>query len=234
MPFDVAEYHQLIELLYRRPEWRAELRQLLLSEDLLTLPQLVRELAELQKLTNQQIKELAEAQKRTEERVGRLEQAVTELAEAQKRTEQRVDRLASELGGLKALIGATFEEEATAVTETAMRQKGFSPLEEAKTIRINGSEVDVILRVKDDQGRLVTVVVEAKTRLSRRDVMAWSQRMRSEAFRKRLERAGYWGPYLVYAYAIRADSSSKQAVLETGIGLIKGEGEVIAPASLIE
>ncbi|MFN3309571.1 MAG: hypothetical protein ACK44E_10230, partial [Anaerolineales bacterium] len=88
--FDAAEYLQLVELLYKRPEWRAELRQLLLSEDTLALPQVVRE-----------------------------------LAEAQKRTDQKVDRLASEPGGLKALIGASLEEEATAVTETVMREKGF-------------------------------------------------------------------------------------------------------------
>jgi chromosome segregation ATPase len=345
MPFDVAEYLQLVELLYKRPEWRAELRQLLLSEDILNLPQVVRELAEAQKRTEQRVEELAKAQKRTEqrveelaeaqkrteqrveelaeaqkrseerigrleiavaelaeaqkrteqcveelaeaqkrteqrveelaeaqkrseerigrleiavaelaeaqkrteqrveelaeaqkrseERIGRLEIAVAELAEAQKRTEQKVDRLASELGGLKALIGASLEEEATAVTETVMRQKGYRLLEEASTLRLNG-EVDVILRIEDPQGRQITVVAEAKTRLSRRDVIAWAQRMRSAGWRKRLEKAGYPAPYWVYAYAIRADRSAKEAVREIGIGLIKGEGEVIAPVGWIE
>ncbi|PWH20380.1 MAG: hypothetical protein DDG59_00415, partial [Anaerolineae bacterium] len=172
-------------------------------------------------------------QKRSEERIGRLEIAVAELAEAQKRTEQKVDRLASELGGLKALIGASLEEEATAVTETVMRQKGYRLLEEASTLRLNG-EVDVILRIEDPQGRQITVVAEAKTRLSRRDVIAWAQRMRSAGWRKRLEKAGYPAPYWVYAYAIRADRSAKEAVREIGIGLIKGEGEVIAPVGWIE
>ncbi|GAB4473804.1 MAG: hypothetical protein Kow0088_09340 [Anaerolineales bacterium] len=247
MPFDVAEYLQLVELLYKRPEWRAELRQLLLSDDILTLPQVVRELAEAQKRTEQRVEELAEAQKRTErvikelfevqkrseERISRLEIAVAELAEAQKRTDQKVDRLASELGGLKTLIGASLEEEATAVTETVMRQKGYRLLEEASTLRLNG-EVDVILRIEDLQGRQVTVVAEAKTRLSRRDVIAWAQRMHSPGWRKRLQKAGYPGPYWVYAYAIRADTAAKEAIRETGIGLIKGEGEVIAPDGLIE
>ncbi|MCX8061051.1 MAG: hypothetical protein N3D16_00560, partial [Anaerolineales bacterium] len=80
----------------------------------------------------------------------------------------------------------------------------------------------------------ITVVAEAKTQLSRRDVIAWAQRMRSAGFRKRLEKAGYRGPYWVYAYAIRADTAAKEAVRETGIGLMKGDGEVIAPAALIE
>lgn len=55
--------------------------------------QRVGELAEAQKRTEQRVEELAEAQKRTEERLTRLETIVGELAEAQKRTEERLTRL---------------------------------------------------------------------------------------------------------------------------------------------
>jgi len=55
--------------------------------------QRVEELAEAQKRTEQRVEELAEAQKRTEERLTRLEKVVEELAEAQKRTEERLTRL---------------------------------------------------------------------------------------------------------------------------------------------
>ncbi len=65
------------------------------------LKEIVRELAEAQKRTEQRVEELAEAQKRTEQKVEELaeaqkrtEQKVEELAEAQKRTEQRVEELA--------------------------------------------------------------------------------------------------------------------------------------------
>ncbi|PWH18966.1 MAG: hypothetical protein DDG59_04670, partial [Anaerolineae bacterium] len=76
MTFEVQDYRNLIELLYKHPEWRAELRQLVLTEELLELPQLVRE--------------LIEAHKRGEERLTRLEQSVAELVETQKRHEGRL------------------------------------------------------------------------------------------------------------------------------------------------
>jgi len=79
MTFDVQEYRAFIELLYKHPEWRAELRQLVLTEELLALPQLVQE--------------LIEAHKRGEERMTRIEQSLAELIEAQKRNEQSIAEL---------------------------------------------------------------------------------------------------------------------------------------------
>lgn len=73
MVFEVNDYHQLVDLLRKHPEWREELRRLLLSEELLTMPQLMRQI-------EQTIAEIVEMQKRTE-------QVVAELSEAQKRSE---------------------------------------------------------------------------------------------------------------------------------------------------
>jgi len=71
------------------------------TSDFIELKNIVKELAEAQKRTEQRVEELAEAQKRTEQKVEELaeaqkrtEQRVEELAEAQKRTEQRVEELA--------------------------------------------------------------------------------------------------------------------------------------------
>ena len=86
MTFEIQDYRDLVELLYKHPGWRAELRQLLLTEEVLTLPQVVRELAEAQKRTDEQLRILAQ-------RVDELTQRVDELTEAQKRTEQRVNEL---------------------------------------------------------------------------------------------------------------------------------------------
>lgn len=100
MAFTVQDFHDLVELLQQQPDWRAELRRLVLSEELLTLPQLVRQLADSQQRVEQRlgrleqaVAELVEAQRRTEQRVDRLEQAVADLADAQRRTEQRVAEL---------------------------------------------------------------------------------------------------------------------------------------------
>ncbi len=136
------------------------------------------------------------------------------------------------LDRLKACIGASFDEEVTAVTETVMRLKGFHLLEEAHSLRLN-DEVDVTLRVEDAQGRRLTVVVKAKPRLNRQNVLTWVKRMLSARWQKKLRQAGYEGPYLMYVYGIRTDLSVKEAVRETGLGLIKGDGEIIPPAGEI-
>jgi hypothetical protein len=78
MPFNVEEFQDLIRLLQERPEWRADLRRLVLSDELLALPELVRE--------------LVQAQQRTEGRVGRLEESVESL---RAETERRFQELAT-------------------------------------------------------------------------------------------------------------------------------------------
>ena len=108
MAFTIQEYLDLVRLLAEHPEWRSELRRLLLSEDLLALPEIVRELAEAQRRTEEQVAALAEAQRRAEERLGRIEERLDRveghldrveghlaaLAEAQRRTEEQVAALA--------------------------------------------------------------------------------------------------------------------------------------------
>jgi vacuolar-type H+-ATPase subunit I/STV1 len=93
MAFNVEEFQDLIRLLQQRPEWRADLRRLVLSDELLALPESVRE--------------LVQAQQRTEGRVGRLE-------EAQQRTEARVGQLAESVESLRAETERRFQELATA------------------------------------------------------------------------------------------------------------------------
>jgi hypothetical protein len=82
-----------------------------LTEELLSLPQIVHDLAEAQQRTEQRVEELAEAQRRTEQRLAdlvaaqqRTEQRVEELAEAQRRTEQRIGRLQDDVGDLKGIM----------------------------------------------------------------------------------------------------------------------------------
>jgi len=88
------DLHELIRLLEQHPEWRAELRRLVLTEELLGLPGLTRELAGI-------VREMARSQQQGLERLERVEvtqarltEALTTLAEAQRRTEERLDALA--------------------------------------------------------------------------------------------------------------------------------------------
>lgn len=60
MAFTVKEFHDLVRLLEEHPQWRAELRRLLLTDELLDLPRVVRELAEAQRETERRLASLTE------------------------------------------------------------------------------------------------------------------------------------------------------------------------------
>ena len=90
MAFTVQDFHDLVTLVTQHPEWRAELRRLVLTEELLALPQIVHD--------------LAEAQQRTEQQIAQLVQQVTQLTEAQRRTERQSVRLQDDVGELKGIV----------------------------------------------------------------------------------------------------------------------------------
>lgn len=79
MAFTVNDFADLTRLLAAHPEWQAELWRLLLADDFLALPAIVRE--------------LAEAQKRAEQHLGKLEAAMLELTEEQRRVWESVGDL---------------------------------------------------------------------------------------------------------------------------------------------
>jgi hypothetical protein len=91
MPFTVGDFHDFIRLIETRPEWRTELRRLVLTDELLAVPE---QLTALQARSEQQFIALSEAQQRTEAQVATLTGQVTTLAEAQQRTEVRLTALA--------------------------------------------------------------------------------------------------------------------------------------------
>ena len=90
MSFTVADFRDLVQLLERQPEWRAELRRLLLTEELLSLPQTVQALAE-------EVRALTEAQRRTEEQLATLTQRIDGLAEQMATLTRRVDSLTQDV-----------------------------------------------------------------------------------------------------------------------------------------
>ena len=93
MAFTVSDVRDLTQVLTLHPEWLGEVRRLVLTAELLTLPEIVRELAEAQARTEQRVQELVQAQGRAEQRLDRLDATVQKLAEAQERTEQAVREL---------------------------------------------------------------------------------------------------------------------------------------------
>ncbi|RKY02691.1 hypothetical protein DRP77_07475, partial [Candidatus Poribacteria bacterium] len=136
--FTVREFHDLIKILEEHPEWREELRRLVLTDEILRLPDVVRELTEAQRRTEEELKELAarvneltarvddltvrvnELTARVDEltarvneltaRVDELTVRVNELAEAQRKTEEELRKLAARVDELAEAQAKTEEE----------------------------------------------------------------------------------------------------------------------------
>ena len=138
MVFTVQEFRDLIQLLEQHPEWRTELRRLMLSEELMSLPQAVRD--------------LAEAQRRTEQRV-------TELAEAQQRTEARMEQLAGRMEQLVEVplrMGSDVESMKGSDLERRYRERGYAYF--SRLVRrahvLSGDELNALLDTAVTQGQL--------------------------------------------------------------------------------
>ena len=106
MPFTVEEFRDLIRILEERPEWRSELRRLVLTAELLSLPG---QIAELRVRSEQQFQALIESYQRLDTRLTALAEAqqrtelrLTALAEAQQRTEARLEALIDQVSALVA------------------------------------------------------------------------------------------------------------------------------------
>jgi len=104
--FTVNDLRDLLRLLREQPDWLSEVRRVVLAEELLALP---RELAEVQRRTDERFAELAEAikqltlrfeeaQRRNDERFAELAEAIRQLTlrfeEAQQRNDERFAELA--------------------------------------------------------------------------------------------------------------------------------------------
>jgi len=87
MPFTVEEFRDLVRLLEERPEWRREIRRLVLTHELLSLPE-----------------QVASLRAATEQRFQELTQQVAELADAQKRTEGEMTELAAQVKTLAEVV----------------------------------------------------------------------------------------------------------------------------------
>jgi len=256
MALSTNDLGKLIELLREHPHWKEQLRAVLLSEELLRLPEAVRELVEVNRKMQERlsgveervarleaaVERLAEAQRRSDERLTSLEAALERLAEAQRRTEQRVEELAEaqrktdlqiaalakQVGSLANIVGADIEEDASDVLRHVLRQKGWKLLANPTPISVDG-EVDVAAPVEDPNGQRLWILVEVKLRLRRKEVYDWHRQLEDPGFRQRLRDEGLGGAFLPYAFGIRVYDDAAVAAGEVGMGLLDVRGERTSP-----
>jgi hypothetical protein len=83
MAFTVNDVRDLTQFLTLHPEWLGEVRRIVLTDELLSLPAIARELAQAQVRTEQRVEELAQAQARTEARLEALTARLEVLSQIQ-------------------------------------------------------------------------------------------------------------------------------------------------------
>jgi len=101
MSFTIEDYHDLAKLLAEHPEWRSELRSLVLSDDLLSLPETIKEIIKIQKRTEERFDRLEERQKQFEENQRQFEENQRQFEERQKQFEERQKQFEERLSKLE-------------------------------------------------------------------------------------------------------------------------------------
>ncbi len=99
MAFTVTEFHDLVRLLERHPEWRAELRRLVIPEALVDLPRAVEALAEAQRRTEAGLNQISE----------RMERGFSEAAADRARIWEAMERGFAEAAADRACIWEAME-----------------------------------------------------------------------------------------------------------------------------
>jgi len=110
MAFTVAEFRDLVRILEEQPQWRAELRRVLLTDELLELPQVVGEMAETQRAMGQQQRSLTEQVQHLTERVDTLTEQVQHLTERMDALTERVDTLTEQVQHLTERVDTLTEQ----------------------------------------------------------------------------------------------------------------------------
>jgi len=192
----------LIEILTEIEKQRRQWEESVTKTEFNELKNIVAELAEAQKRTEQRVAELTEAQKHAEQRITKLEIAVHELTEAQKKTEQRLNELAEaqkrteeelrkliiahrrtreEIGGLSHTVGYILEDRAYEALPFLLKKEFGIETRELKRdfieISPNRYEEINILGQGRKNGTLIWILGECKTQLKKKDVDNFLKRL---------------------------------------------------------
>ncbi len=219
------------------PALRAQLRAVLLGDEVLRLPELVaentrdiRDMKDAMLAVERRLVRLEKGQANLEKGQAGLKQSMERLEDRQDRVEQGLERLEKghaslrkEVGRLAEVVGGTVEEDASSVVVTVLERRGWNVHGIPQPVQVNG-EIDVLAHASSPQGEDVPVLVEAKTRLRPADVRRFAAGLDGLA-----AAAGITGSYLSYVYGLRVYTGVDEAARELGLGLLCPDGELVEP-----
>ena len=157
MPFTVEDFHDLLRLLEAHADWSKDLRRVVLTDELLSLPKAVRALAE-------QVTALTVAQRRTDDQVAALTEQVAALT-------QRTDTLSNHVAALR---GSDLERRFADRAPSYLSPSGY------RRVRvISNADLADLLDAAVDTGR---VTVDEREDLLRADAVVRARDEQSEAW----------------------------------------------------
>ena len=150
MAFTINDLNDLLRILREQPEWLAEVRRVLLTDELLKLPDLVRELVEAQRRTDER---LAEFQQRIERQMAEFQQRIErQMAEFQQRIEQQMaefqQRIERQIAEFQQRTDQRFAELAEAQRRTDERLAEFQQRTEEQIGELKGTLLEMDYRAK--------------------------------------------------------------------------------------
>ena len=242
----INDISDLVRILQEQPEWEETLRGILLSKELLRLPETVAALVETTNALTEAVTRLEqrterleegqarleEAQARTEARLDRLEAGQARLEEGQARMERRLDRLeggqarleadiASVRGNLGNLIGSEYERWAARLARRRVRD--HLAVTEGKVLQVSweGPEDTALFDAMERALEQNSISGEEVEELLRADIIVQGRQDDSDV-------------YLVIEASLTADSDDFDRALERAQILQRITGTMTLPVVIAE
>ncbi len=228
----------IIRELQADPGLRAQLRAVLLSEEILQLPQLVadngRDIRALREVVasierrQESLERRQESLERGQESLVKGQESLVKGQESLERRQGSLERgqesLRVEVGRLSEIVGGTVEADATSVVVTVLERRGWVVHGIPEPVEVNG-EIDVLGRATTAEGEDVAVLVEAKTRLRPADVRRFAA-----GLDRLVAAAGIEGSYVPYVYGLRVYTGVEETSRDLGLGVLCPDGERVPGA----
>ena len=235
------EVRRIIRLVESDPAVRLELRRALLTSELIELPERFAEFAAAAigyfGRLESDVSVLESDVSVLKSDVSVLKSDVAVLKSDVAVLKSDVAEVKMRVGRLEARFGASIEAEAEDALLRALSRLGLVPTSTAFNVAMGAKgELDVAMTAENADGSLrVSVVAEAKARVSSTDVRKFGDRMRSSGFQRALGEAGMSGPWLAYIFGERVDRNCEEVARSLRLGLLKyTSDDPVLDAEMIE
>ena len=167
MPFTVEDFQDLVQLLDERPEWRSELRRLVLSDEYLALPE---QLAEFRREVAEQI---ADLRRDMEQRFCEVEKQIAELRGD---TEVHFQRVNVQIGQLKGEnLERRYRERAPAYFGRLLRKCRVVGSQELSDLLEEAADRGVLSQSDREEVAWADVIMRGRWRADGRQVMVLAE-----------------------------------------------------------